>query len=149
MYEGQASDNLSSLWTVFHDWEHFYSFLHIFLAEIAQFAVGTRMIPLFFIISFAVRSFQIIVTHKERLLIAIFAILVLAGNVLITTIHAYYMYVSQENATVYTRYLDFFQPIVIVSGYLLLFRHARSHPNGKLPYLYIKIAVVLAVFIFT
>lgn len=148
MYEGQASDNLSSLWTVFHDWEHFYSFLHIFLAEIAQFAVGTGMIPLFFIISFAACSFQKIVAHKEKLLISMFTLLVLAGNIMITTIHAYYVYASQKNATVYTRYLDFFQPIVIVSGLILMFRYIRLPAKVKEANQHVKIEIVLALLIF-
>ena len=148
MYEGQASDNLSSLWTVFDDWEHFYSFLHIFLAEIAQFAVGTGMIPLFFIVSFVVCFFQKIVENKERLFITLFALLVLVGNIMITTIHAYYVYANQANATVYSRYLDFFQPIVIVSGLILMYQYAGVHREKKEICQQVQIGAILAILIF-
>ena len=124
MYEDQVSDNLNSLRSVFKNPTYFFSFIFIVLAEISYFVVATGIVPIYAILVKLKNDFIEVKKNKEYILFALFVAITILGNVGITIIHAYLVYVSQGRLTVYARYLDFLQPILIVSGMAVLFKNS-------------------------
>lgn len=144
LYEGQVEENLGSLLTVFDDKEHFSAFFHISCAELAYFIVATGVIPFFAIIVFIIDSIKDIFKDKEKILIALFVLLVIGGNVLITIIHAYTVSIEYNNVTMYARYIDFIQPILIALGLGL----AIKNKEWKLKKIYLIVAALMAILVF-
>lgn len=126
MYEGQASDNLSSILTIFLSWDNFIVFVHICFSEIAYFFVATGMIPTFFVVMFLIDSVKDVVKDKEKIFITLFVLSIWFANMGVTIIHAYWVYIDKGMVTVYARYLDFFQPILITAGLALMIKYTKT-----------------------
>lgn len=119
LYEGQRIENIQSIFSIFSDKQHFLAFTHISLAELAYFFVATGLIPCFFVSVWGCQKIWQIFhrQNREEKLMAGAIICFILGNIGITVIHAYFVYtVDLERITVYARYLDFFQPIVVAYG---------------------------------
>lgn len=148
LYEEQSGDNLKSLLTIFADVNNFGEFVRIVLAEFAYFFVTTGLIPVFFVLLYAVHSLKKVIKSKECLIISLFCAFTVLGNVAITIIHAYHVYIEKNNATVYARYLDMFQPILITVGLALLLKNrVRDIKFSKKTYVFVIVCVSVLVFI--
>lgn len=130
LYEETRIENIQSIFSIFSDKQHFLAFTHISLAELAYFFVATGLIPCFFVIVWGCQKIWRIFyeQNKEELLIAGVVICFILGNIGITVTHAYFVYTADlERITVYARYLDFFQSIVVAFGLYIFLKNERGY----------------------
>ena len=124
LYEEQSKDNLLSMLSVFQNANNFKSFINITFAEFAVLFVYTGILPFYFIIRKVLTNYR--EYNKEQYFVLAFIIILILAHIGITIIHAYWVYCDKGIATVYTRYLDFFQPILITTGMIILLSNEKQ-----------------------
>lgn len=135
---------------ILSDFQDAFNFFQIFLGEISYLFAAIMFIPTFMLLHYLSKKDLRRNLRREVIYVLVFMTLFILANILITTLHASYVYNNLNIKTVYARYVDFIIPVIFAFG-IVAIRNIKFSENKHrsyfcLMYLICLITVVICFF---
>jgi hypothetical protein len=145
-YPNLMKGYFTALLNITTDLQSAYTFIRILLGEISFLFVAVIFVPTFAAIVYMLKKD----IKKEYRILYFFGIVFILGNVLLTTLHANYVFHDANIKTVYARYLDFIIPVLFAIGIVGIkeFKWLKQYLGKKIYFSYIIILLIITLAFF-